>query len=59
MAEFAAGPLDLFCVGLSYHTSSIEIRDAVVLNDEEVARAMEALRLRGGAAETTPACALL
>lgn len=51
MAEFAAGPLDLFCVGLSYHTSPIEVRDAVVLNDEEVGRAMVALRERGGAAE--------
>lgn len=51
MAEFAAGPLDLLCVGLSYHTSPIEIRDAVVLNDEEVARAIEVLRGRGGAAE--------
>ena len=51
MAEFASGPLDLFCVGLSYHTSPIEVRDAVVLNDEEVARAIEALRGRAGTAE--------
>jgi glutamyl-tRNA reductase len=51
MADFASGPLDLFCVGLSYHTSPIEIRDAVVLNDEEVSRAIDALRDRTGAAE--------
>lgn len=51
MADFASGPLDLFCVGLSYHTSPIEIRDAVVLNDEEVGRALNAFRDRTGAAE--------
>jgi len=51
MNDFASGPLDLFCVGLSYHTSPIEVRDAVVLNDEEVARAIEALKGRAGAAE--------
>ncbi len=51
MTAFGSGPLDVFCVGLSYHTSPIEVRDAVVLNDEEVSRAIDALRERTGAAE--------
>jgi glutamyl-tRNA reductase len=51
-AELAPRPLDLFCVGLSHTTSPLEVRDAVVLNDEEAARAIQALRDRAGAAES-------
>ena len=51
MAELSPTPVDLFCVGLSHRTSPIEVRDAVVLNEDEVARAIEALRGRAGVAE--------
>jgi len=51
MTQLAPGPLDLVCVGLSHHTSPLEVRDAVILNDDEVARALDALRGRAGAAE--------
>jgi glutamyl-tRNA reductase len=43
--------LDLFCVGLNHETSPLEVRDALVMNDEEVERAIQALRERGGASE--------
>lgn len=46
-----ADALDLFCVGLNHETSPLEVRDALVLNDEEVALAIRALRERGGASE--------
>lgn len=44
-------PLDLFCVGLNHETSPLEVRDALVMNEEEVERAITALRERGGASE--------
>ncbi|MGE5174916.1 MAG: glutamyl-tRNA reductase [Hyphomicrobiales bacterium] len=47
----AADALDLFCVGLNHETSPLEVRDALVLNEEEVALAIRALRERGGARE--------
>src|SRR5512138_2788733 len=43
--------LDFFCVGLNHETSPLEVRDALVMNEEEVERAIQALRERGGAAE--------
>jgi glutamyl-tRNA reductase len=43
--------LDLFCVGLNHETSPLEVRDALVMNEEEVERAITALRERGGATE--------
>jgi len=43
--------LDLFCVGLSHETSPLEVRDALVMNDAEVERAIQALRERAGASE--------
>jgi glutamyl-tRNA reductase len=46
-----ADALDLVCVGLNHETSSLEIRDALVLSEEEVGRAIHALRERGGASE--------
>src|SRR6266853_2639902 len=51
VAETEAPTLDLFCVGLNHETSPLEIRDALVLNDEEVGRAIQALRERAGASE--------
>src|SRR5262245_41063917 len=38
------GALDLTCVGLSHRTSSIEVREAVALSDEEAAEAIRWLR---------------
>ena len=43
--------LDLFCVGLNHETSPLEVRDALVMNEEEVERAIQVLRERGGASE--------
>jgi len=43
----AAGTLDLFCVGLNHETSPLEVRDALVMNESEVERAIQALRERG------------
>jgi glutamyl-tRNA reductase len=43
--------LDLFCVGLNHETSPLEVRDALVMNEAEVERAIQALRVRGGASE--------
>lgn len=50
-AEGAASTLELFCVGLNHETSPLEVRDALVLNEEEVGRAIHALRERAGAQE--------
>ncbi|HET9940527.1 MAG TPA: glutamyl-tRNA reductase [Candidatus Eisenbacteria bacterium] len=50
-AETMAPELGFFCVGLNHETSPLEIRDALVLSDEEVARAIRALRERAGASE--------
>ncbi len=50
-AEVMAPELGFFCVGLNHETSPIEVRDAVVLSDEEVGRAIRALRERAGASE--------
>lgn len=43
--------LDFFCVGLNHETSPLEVRDALVMNEAEVERAIQTLRERGGAAE--------
>jgi len=43
--------LDFLCVGLNHETSPLEIRDALVMNEAEVERAIRVLRDRGGAAE--------
>ena len=51
MAEALAPGLELFCVGLNHETSPLEVRDALVLNEEEVGRAIQALRERAGARE--------
>ena len=50
-AEAVAPELGFFCVGLNHETSPLEVRDALVLSDEEVARAIRALRERAGASE--------
>src|SRR5215471_7187031 len=39
MAEAIAPGLELFCVGLNHETSPLDVRDALVMNDEEVGRA--------------------
>ena len=51
MIAVAADALDLFCVGLNHETSPLEMRDALVLNEEEVGRAIRAIRERAGASE--------
>jgi glutamyl-tRNA reductase len=51
MAEALVPGLELFCVGLNHETSPLEVRDALVLNEEEVGRAIRALRERAGARE--------
>jgi glutamyl-tRNA reductase len=51
MPTFASGALDVLCVGLSHQTSPLAVRDAVVLNDDEIAWSIRALRERTGAAE--------
>ncbi len=51
MVETAVPSLELFCVGLNHETSPLEVRDALVLNEEEVERAIHALRERAGASE--------
>ncbi len=43
--------LDFLCVGLNHETSPLEIRDALVMNEAEVGRAIQVLRDRGGADE--------
>ena len=50
-SNIAEASLDFLCVGLNHETSPLEIRDALVLNDEEVGRAIQALRERAGASE--------
>ena len=50
-AEGAAMALQFLCVGLNHETSPLEVRDALVLNEEEVGRAIAALRERAGASE--------
>jgi len=51
MAEAIDPGLELFCVGLNHETSPLDVRDALVMNDEEVGRAIQALRERAGATE--------
>ena len=50
-AKAAAASLDFLCVGLNHETSPLEIRDALVMNESEVERAIQVLRDRGGAEE--------
>jgi glutamyl-tRNA reductase len=47
----AVASLDFLCVGLNHETSPLEIRDALVMNEAEVGRAIQVLRDRGGADE--------
>jgi len=51
VAEAIAPGLELFCVGLNHETSPLDVRDALVMSDEEVGRAIQALRERAGASE--------
>jgi glutamyl-tRNA reductase len=51
VADTMAPELGFFCVGLNHETSPLEVRDALVLSDEEVGRAIRALRERAGASE--------
>jgi glutamyl-tRNA reductase len=51
MTESDVPSLELVCVGLNHETSPLEIRDALVMNDEEIARTIRALRERAGARE--------
>ncbi|HEY7728934.1 MAG TPA: glutamyl-tRNA reductase [Candidatus Eisenbacteria bacterium] len=46
----SAGP-DFVCVGLNHETSPLEVRDALVMNEQEVERALRELRERASAAE--------
>jgi glutamyl-tRNA reductase len=46
MDAATAAPLDLVCVGLNHETSPLEVRDALVMSDAEVERAIHALRER-------------
>jgi glutamyl-tRNA reductase len=50
-SKSAVASLDFLCVGLNHETSPLEIRDALVMNDAEVERAIQVLRDRGGAEE--------
>ena len=50
-AKEALASLDFLCVGLNHETSPLEIRDALVMNEAEVERAIQFLRDRGGAEE--------
>lgn len=43
--------LDFVCVGLNHETSPIEVRDALVMNEQEVERALRGLRERASVAE--------
>lgn len=43
--------LDFVCVGLNHETSPIEVRDALVMNEQEVERAIRQLRERTSAEE--------
>ncbi len=51
MSKAAEASLDFFCVGLNHETSPLEIRDALVMSEEEVERAIQVLRDRAGAEE--------
>jgi len=50
-SKASADPLDFLCVGLNHETSPLEIRDALVLSESEVGRAIQVLRERAGAEE--------
>ncbi len=50
-ANLAEPSLDFLCVGLNHETSPLEIRNALVMSETEVERAIQALRARGGADE--------
>ena len=50
-SKAAEATLDFLCVGLNHETSPLEIRDALVLSEAEVERAIHLLRDRGGAEE--------
>jgi glutamyl-tRNA reductase len=43
--------LDFVCVGLNHETSPLSLRDSLVMDEDEVARALRTLRERGAAAE--------
>ena len=47
----AGAALDFICVGLNHETSPIEVRDALVMNESEVERALRGLRDRARAEE--------
>lgn len=51
MAKALDASLDFLCVGLNHETSPLEIRDALVMNEQEVERAIQVLRERGGVEE--------
>ena len=51
LTKAAETSLDFLCVGLNHETSPLEIRDALVMNEEEVGRAIHVLRDRAGAEE--------
>src|SRR5437867_2260007 len=54
MAPLTRAPetsLDFLCVGLNHETSPLEIRDALVMTEQEVERAIHALRDQAGAEE--------
>ena len=51
MAKAFDASLDFLCVGLNHETSPLEIRDALVMNEQEVERAIQVLRERGGVEE--------
>ncbi len=50
-SKAALASLDFLCVGLNHETSPLEVRDALVMNDAEVERAIHVLRDRAGAEE--------
>ena len=51
-SESQAGSiLDFICVGLNHETSPLEVRDALVMNEEEVERAIRQLKERTSAEE--------
>jgi len=51
VSKAAEASLDFLCVGLNHETSPLEIRDALVMNEEEMERAIHVLRDRAGAEE--------
>ena len=51
MSKAADASLDFLCVGLNHETSPLEIRDALVMTEAEVERAIHALRAEAGADE--------